>query len=57
MAQIMIGMIAVLHLYIMYIEMFAWETKGKKFSKEHFRPICSRRPRFWQPIKACTMAF
>ena len=29
-AQILIGIIALLHLYIMYFEMFAWETKGPK---------------------------
>jgi len=29
-AQILIGIIAFLHLYIMYFEMFAWETKGPK---------------------------
>lgn len=39
-AQILIGIIAVLHLYIMYFEMFAWETTGRKifrqFPKELF---------------------
>ena len=29
-AQILIGIIAFLHLYIMYFEMFAWESKGPK---------------------------
>ena len=28
--QILIGLIAFLHFYIMYFEMFAWETKGPK---------------------------
>lgn len=38
--KILIGIIALLHLYIMYFEMFAWETKGRKvfrnFPKELF---------------------
>ncbi len=29
-AQILIGIIAFLHFYIMYFEMFAWESKGPK---------------------------
>lgn len=37
---ILIGLIALFHLYIMYFEMFAWESKGPKvfrnFEKEMF---------------------
>jgi putative membrane protein len=29
-ASILIGFIAFIHLYILFVEMFAWETKGKK---------------------------
>jgi putative membrane protein len=29
-AQILIGVVAFEHLYILYMEMFAWETLGKK---------------------------
>jgi putative membrane protein len=29
-AKIVIGVIAVEHLYILWLEMFAWETKGKE---------------------------
>jgi putative membrane protein len=29
-AKILIGLVAVEHLYFMYFEMFAWETIGKK---------------------------
>ncbi|WP_124980970.1 DUF1304 domain-containing protein [Nonlabens xiamenensis] len=40
-AQILIGLIAILHIYIMYLEMFAWERKGPKvfrnLPKELFR--------------------
>lgn len=39
-AQILIGIIALLHLYILWFEMFAWETKGREvfrgFPKELF---------------------
>ncbi|MEH6703745.1 MAG: DUF1304 domain-containing protein [Galbibacter orientalis] len=31
--QILIAIIALLHCYIMWFEMFAWETKGKKIFK------------------------
>lgn len=41
-ANILIGIIAFLHLYIMYFEMFAWTTKGPKvfrnFPKDLFIP-------------------
>ncbi|MBU2948480.1 DUF1304 domain-containing protein [Zobellia uliginosa] len=40
--KILIGLIAFLHLYFLYFEMFAWTTKGrkvfKKFPKELFEP-------------------
>ncbi|WP_397385581.1 DUF1304 domain-containing protein [Paenimyroides ceti] len=32
-AQILIGVVAVEHLYILWMEMFAWETAGKKTFK------------------------
>ena len=32
-AQILIGIVAVEHLYILWLEMFAWETRGKKVFK------------------------
>jgi len=32
-SKILIGLIAVEHLYILYMEMFAWETLGKKTFK------------------------
>ena len=41
-AQIAIGFIAFIHLYIMWFEMFAWTTRGRKvfrgFPKELFEP-------------------
>lgn len=33
--QILIGLIAVIHIYILWFEMFAWNTRGKKVFK-HF---------------------
>ncbi|MBL7921844.1 MAG: DUF1304 domain-containing protein [Bacteroidia bacterium] len=32
-AQILTGIVAVIHLYIVYLEMFAWTTKGKETFK------------------------
>ena len=41
--KILIGIIALEHLYILYIEMFVWETKGKQtfkgaLSEDLFKP-------------------
>jgi len=40
--QVMIGLVALLHLYFLYFEMFAWTTKGRKvfqnFPAELFEP-------------------
>ncbi|MGI9547539.1 MAG: DUF1304 domain-containing protein [Flavobacteriaceae bacterium] len=33
-AQIITGLVAALHLYFMWFEMFAWTTKGKKIFKQ-----------------------
>lgn len=44
-SKILIGLIAVEHIYILYMEMFAWETLGKKtfnvFPAELFKPTKS----------------
>ena len=32
-AKLLVGLVAVEHLYILWLEMFAWETKGKKVFK------------------------
>lgn len=37
-ANILVGVVALEHLYILYLEMFAWETKGKKTFKGSLRP-------------------
>lgn len=40
--QIIVGLVAFIHLYILWFEMFAWTTRGPKvfrnFSKELFEP-------------------
>ena len=40
--KILIGLVALLHLYFMYFEMFAWTTRGrrvfKQFPKDLFEP-------------------
>jgi putative membrane protein len=42
-AQVMIGIVATEHIFILWLEMFAWETRGKKVFRgsmppELFRP-------------------
>jgi putative membrane protein len=37
-AKILIGLVALEHLYILYLEMFAWETRGKKVFKGSLAP-------------------
>lgn len=37
-ANILVGIVALEHLYILYLEMFAWETRGKKAFKGSLRP-------------------
>ena len=37
-SKIMTGLVALLHLYIMWLEMFAWETKGKETFKGSLAP-------------------
>ncbi|WP_439556700.1 DUF1304 domain-containing protein, partial [Dyadobacter sp.] len=37
-AKIIIALVALEHLYILYIEMFAWETKGKETFKGSLAP-------------------
>lgn len=37
-SEILIGIIALEHLYILWLEMFVWETKGKKVFKGSLAP-------------------
>ena len=34
----LVGLVALEHLYILYLEMFAWETKGQKAFKGSLKP-------------------
>ncbi|MHA7130459.1 DUF1304 domain-containing protein [Algoriphagus namhaensis] len=34
-ANIIIGLVALLHLYFLYFEMFAWETVGRKIFRQY----------------------
>jgi putative membrane protein len=43
-ANILVGLVALEHLYILYLEMFAWETKGKKVFK-------TLRPELFAPTR------
>lgn len=37
-SRILIGLVAIEHLYILWLEMFAWETKGKEAFKGSLAP-------------------
>ncbi|MES2131986.1 MAG: DUF1304 domain-containing protein [Bacteroidota bacterium] len=37
-AKIVIGLVAAIHCYILWLEMFAWETKGKEAFKGSLAP-------------------
>jgi putative membrane protein len=37
-SQILIAIVAIEHLYFLWLEMFAWETKGKKIFKGSMAP-------------------
>ena len=37
-AQILIAVVALEHFYILWLEMFAWETRGKKVFKGSLKP-------------------
>lgn len=37
-SQILVGIVALEHLYILYLEMFAWETRGRKVFKGSLAP-------------------
>ena len=37
-SKIFIGIVAAIHLYILWLEMFAWETKGKEAFKGSLAP-------------------
>ncbi|MFK7899715.1 MAG: DUF1304 domain-containing protein [Cyclobacteriaceae bacterium] len=40
--KLLIGLIAFIHMYILWFEMFAWETKGRKVFKSFPRELFSK---------------
>ena len=53
-ALVFVGIVAAEHIYILWLEMFAWTTAGRKAFKsvpgELFEPTKS-----WLPIRVCIM--
>ncbi len=41
-AKVMIGLVGLLHLYIMFFEMFAWETRGPKIFRSFPKDLFSK---------------
>ncbi|HEX8330146.1 MAG TPA: DUF1304 family protein [Hymenobacter sp.] len=55
-SQVLIGLVAAIHLYILWLEMFAWTTRGPKTFRS-LRPERSSPPRCWPLTRGCTTAF
>ena len=54
--KVLIGIIAIFHLYILWFEMFAWETRGRKVFR-HFPADLFPKTKTLLLTKACIMAF
>jgi putative membrane protein len=54
---ILVSLVALEHLYILYMEMFAWETLGKKTFKGSLPDELFKPTKNWQPTKDYTMVF
>ena len=55
-SKILIGLVALIHSYILVLEMFLWESRGPKVFTS-FRPTYLNRQRSWPPIRGFIMAF
>ena len=57
-ATILVALVALEHLYILWIEMFAWTTKGREVFKGVLPDelFSSSAPEAWLPTKAYIMA-
>lgn len=55
-SNILTALVAIEHLYILYMEMFAWETRGK-VSLNRYPSIYLAQQMAWQPTKDCITAF
>ena len=56
-SKILIAIVALEHLYILYMEMFAWEHWARRLSKVHFRTSFSNQQKDSPPTKVCTTDF
>ena len=54
-AIILTAIVAIEHLYILWMEMFAWETAGKRHLDELYLMNYSDLPKDWLPIRGFTM--
>ena len=52
----LIGIIAFLHCYILWFEMFAWTTAGRKLFRKYPAEFFEKK-KCWLPIKGYIMAF
>ena len=50
-AIILTAIVAIEHLYILWMEMFAWETAGKKAFGRALPHELFNLPKDWQPIR------
>lgn len=55
-ANVLVGLVAALHMYILVMEMFLWEKKPGR-GLHGFEPELARPPRRWPPTRVSTTAF
>jgi len=51
-SKILVGLIAAIHLYIMWFEMFAWETRGRKIFRNYGTLTADKKKFFVQSLQA-----
>jgi len=51
-SKILVGLIAAIHLYIMWFEMFAWETRGRKVFRNYGTLTADKKIFFVQSLPA-----
>lgn len=55
--DILTALIAMEHIYILWMEMFAWETAGRRTFGKSLPGDLFKPTKKWQPIRACTTDF
>lgn len=50
-ASVLTAIVAIEHFYILWIEMFSWENKGKKTFKGSLLDELFKQPKNWLQIK------